>query len=124
MFLGTFEDWLYKYVLGIQSTSTAFQTVEIAPSFTGSLTAASGWTLTPFGNLTVAWTNASGALSLQVGVPVGVMATVSFATGAQVEEGGKAVVNGTGAGVAVLPTASGAPMRVVVGSGQYSFVAK
>ncbi|KAJ7105875.1 bacterial alpha-L-rhamnosidase-domain-containing protein [Mycena epipterygia] len=124
MFLGTFEDWLYKYVLGIQSTSTAFQTVEIAPAFTGSLTTASGWTLTPFGNLTVAWTNASGALSLQVGVPVGVTATVSFATGAQVQEGGKTVANGTDPGVAVLPAAPGSPMRVVVGSGQYSFVAK
>ncbi|KAJ7698322.1 bacterial alpha-L-rhamnosidase-domain-containing protein [Mycena rosella] len=122
MFLGTFEDWFYKFVLGIQSTSTAFQTVEIAPAFTGSLTSASGWLLTPFGNLTVAWTNASGALSLQLGVPTGVTATVAFSTGTQVQEGGKAVANRSG--ITVVASSQGEPMRVTVGSGQYSFVAK
>ncbi|KAJ7894847.1 bacterial alpha-L-rhamnosidase-domain-containing protein [Mycena olivaceomarginata] len=91
MFLGTFEDWFYKYVLGIQATSVAFQTVTIAPAVTGGLTSASGWTMTPFGNLTVSWTNTSGGLSLNVGIPVGVTATVSFAVGAQVQEGGKPV---------------------------------
>ncbi|KAJ7192648.1 bacterial alpha-L-rhamnosidase-domain-containing protein [Mycena pura] len=40
------------------------------------------WTLAPFGNLTVSWTNASGTLSLNVGIPVGVTATVSFTAGA------------------------------------------
>ncbi|KAJ6566482.1 bacterial alpha-L-rhamnosidase-domain-containing protein [Mycena capillaripes] len=122
MFLGTFEDWFYKYVLGIQSTGVAFQTVSIAPAFTGALASASGWTLTPFGNLTVAWSNTSGTLSLNVGVPVGVTATVSFTAGAQVQEGGKPV--GQSSGVKVLPASSGEPMRVSVGSGKYSFVTK
>ncbi|KAJ7495463.1 bacterial alpha-L-rhamnosidase-domain-containing protein [Mycena latifolia] len=122
MFLGTFEDWFYKFVLGIQSTSTAFQTVQIAPAFTGALASASGWMLTPFGNLTVAWSNASGALSLQAGIPVGITATVSFTAGAQVQEGGKPV--GSSAGVTVLASPQGAPVSVTVGSGQYSFVAK
>ncbi|KAJ7116959.1 bacterial alpha-L-rhamnosidase-domain-containing protein [Mycena epipterygia] len=122
MFLGTFEDWFYKYVLGIQSTSIAFQTVEIAPAFTGSLASASGWMRTPFGNFTVAWTNTSGTLSLNVGVPVGVTATVAFTAGAQVEEGGKPVKSSSD--VTVLAAPSGAPMRVAIGSGQYSFVAK
>ncbi|KAJ6565879.1 bacterial alpha-L-rhamnosidase-domain-containing protein [Mycena vulgaris] len=116
MFLGTFEDWFYKFVLGIQSTSTAFQTVQIAPAFTGALASASGWMLTPFGNLTVAWTNTpAGALSLQVGVPVGVTATVAFTAGAQVQEGGKPVASS--GGVTVLSSPAGAPMRVTVGSG-------
>ncbi|KAJ7043210.1 bacterial alpha-L-rhamnosidase-domain-containing protein [Mycena alexandri] len=112
MFLGTFEDWFYKYVLGIQSTSTAFQTVSIAPAFTSSLASASGYTLTPFGNLTVAWSNANGVVSLNLGVPVGVTANVSFTTGTTLQEGGKPVA------------VSGQPMSVTVGSGKYSFVAK
>ncbi|KAJ7771722.1 bacterial alpha-L-rhamnosidase-domain-containing protein [Mycena metata] len=119
MFLGTFEDWFYKYVLGIQSTSTAFQTVSIAPAFTSSLASASGYTLTPFGNLTVAWSNASGVVSLNLGVPVGVTANVSFAAGTTLLEGGKPVAQS--AGVTVV---SGQPMSVTVGSGKYSFVAK
>ncbi|KAJ7826624.1 hypothetical protein B0H13DRAFT_2374321 [Mycena leptocephala] len=77
MFLGTFEDWFYKYVLGIQSAGVAFQTVSIPPAVTGSPTCASGWTLTPLGNLAMSWINASGTLSLNVGIPVGVTATVS-----------------------------------------------
>ncbi|KAJ7472859.1 bacterial alpha-L-rhamnosidase-domain-containing protein [Mycena galericulata] len=121
MFLGTFEDWFYQYVLGIQATSTAFQTVDIAP-FTAGLASASGWMRTPFGNLTVSWTNASGVVSIDVGVPVGVNATVVFGKGAQVEEGGAAVAES--AAVAVLDAAAGSPVRVAVGSGQYSFVAK
>lgn len=119
MFLGTFEDWFYKYVLGIQATSVAFQTVTIAPAVTGGLTSASGWTLTPFGNLTVSWTNTSGGLSLNVGIPVGVTATVSFAVGAQVQEGGKPVSQNS-----AMTVLSGEPTRVSVGSGQFSFVAK
>ncbi|KAJ7264533.1 bacterial alpha-L-rhamnosidase-domain-containing protein [Mycena haematopus] len=122
MFLGTFEDWFYKYVLGIQNTGIAFQTVTIAPAFTNSLTSASGWTITPFGNLTVSWSTASGSLSLNVGIPVGVTATVSFIAGAQVQEGGKPVSQNSA--VTVMATPSGAPTAVSVGSGQYSFVAK
>ncbi|KAJ6606954.1 bacterial alpha-L-rhamnosidase-domain-containing protein [Mycena sp. CBHHK59/15] len=119
MFLGTFEDWLFKYVLGIQSTGVAFQTIEIAPAFTNSLASASGWMLTPFGNLTVAWANNSGSLSLNIGVPVGVTATINFSTATKVAEGGKPLANTHG--VSVL--ASGAPFRVAVSSGDYSFVA-
>ncbi|KAJ7184949.1 bacterial alpha-L-rhamnosidase-domain-containing protein [Mycena filopes] len=115
MFLGTFEDWFYKHVLGIQSTSTAFQTVTIAPAFTTTLASASGWTLTPYGNLTVAWSNANGVVSLNVGIPVGVTATVAFSTGTALQEGGKPVAQSAG---------GGQPMSVKVTSGKYSFVAK
>ncbi|KAJ6468493.1 bacterial alpha-L-rhamnosidase-domain-containing protein [Mycena vitilis] len=122
MFLGTFEDWFYKNVLGMQSTSVAFQTVSIAPAFTASLISASGWMLTPFGNLTVAWSSASGALSLDINVPVGVTATVSFIVGAQVQEGGTPVDQNSA--VSVLAAVSGQPMRLSVGSGKYAFLAK
>lgn len=122
MFLGTFEDWFYKFVLGIQSTSTAFRTVQIAPAFTGVLVSASGWTLTPFGNLSVAYSSGGGALALRVGVPVGVTATVSFVAGATVREGGKPL--GRREGFEVLASLKGAPVQVAVGSGVYSFVAE
>ncbi|KAJ7256353.1 bacterial alpha-L-rhamnosidase-domain-containing protein [Mycena rebaudengoi] len=128
MFLGTFEDWLYKYVLGIQSTSVAFQTVSIKPAFvnSGSLTSASGWMLTPYGNLTVSWANINGAANINVGVPLGVTANIQFSA-KEVSEGGTALKAGTmlkdGRGVTVASQA-GEDVIVSVDSGQYSFVAK
>jgi len=119
MFLGTFEDWFYKFVLGIQATSAAFQTVSIAPAFTGSLASASGWMLTPFGNLTVAYTSAGGAVSVDVGIPVGVTATMVFPPGLKITEGGAPLAQAAGATVVPVAGAS-----VSVGSGKYSFVAK
>jgi hypothetical protein len=128
MFLGTFEDWLYKYVLGIQSTSVALQTVSIKPAFvnSGSLTSASGWMLTPYGNLTVSWANINGAANINVGVPLGVTANIQFSA-KEVSEGGTALKAGTmlkdGRGVTVASQA-GEDVIISVDSGQYSFVAK
>ncbi|KAJ7049567.1 bacterial alpha-L-rhamnosidase-domain-containing protein [Mycena amicta] len=123
MFLGTFEDWYYKSVLGIQATSTAFKTVSIAPLFTSSIPSASGWLLTPFGNLTISYTITGAALALDVTLPVGVSAVVSFASGARsLSEGGKPVAQAKG--VTVVSSSGNAPMQVQVGSGKYSFVAK
>jgi alpha-L-rhamnosidase len=120
MFLGTFEDWLYKYVLGIQSTGVAFQTVDIKPAFVNSLTSASGWMLTPYGNLTVSWANSHGAVTLKVGVPLGVTAKIQFSA-KEVTEGGTALKDNRGVTVASQP---GEDVAVSVGSGQYSFVTK
>ncbi|KAK7031487.1 bacterial alpha-L-rhamnosidase-domain-containing protein [Favolaschia claudopus] len=124
MFLGTFEDWFYKHVLGIQSTSVAFQTVSIAPAYTSAsgLTSASGWMLTPFGNLTVAWTNSNRVVSLNVGVPVGVTATISFAAGLRIQEGGKPVSQNSI--IAGNATSSAATQQISIGSGRYSFSAR
>ncbi|KAJ6512363.1 bacterial alpha-L-rhamnosidase-domain-containing protein [Mycena vulgaris] len=117
-FLGTFEDWFYQDVLGIQATSVAFQTVDIRPAGTDSLASARGWMLTPFGNLSVAWARDAGSLNLSVGVPVGVTATVDFGSAGKVSEGGMDV--SAREGVVVLAEE---PVRVVLGSGEYSFVA-
>ncbi|KAJ7058352.1 bacterial alpha-L-rhamnosidase-domain-containing protein [Mycena amicta] len=119
MFLGTFEDWFYKYVLGIQATSTAFKTLSVAPVFTSSIPSAHGWLLTPFGNITVSYTTTGASLALDVTLPVGVSATVSFASGTALTEGGKAVAQAKG-----ITMVSSAPIQVQVGSGKYSFVAK
>ncbi|KAJ7049557.1 bacterial alpha-L-rhamnosidase-domain-containing protein [Mycena amicta] len=122
MFLGTFEDWFYKSVLGIQATSTAFKTVSIAPLFTSSIPSASGWLLTPFGNLTVSYTTTGAALALDVTLPIGVSAVVSFArAAASLSEGGKPVAQEKG--VTVVSSSGNAPMQVQVGSGKYSFMA-
>ncbi|KAJ6577740.1 bacterial alpha-L-rhamnosidase-domain-containing protein [Mycena capillaripes] len=120
-FLGTFDDWFFKFVLGIQSSSVAFQTVDIAPVETTSLSFAQGWMLTPFGNLSVAWTRDAGSLTLDLGIPVGVIATVSFGSLSTVSETGGDVWDREG--VTVLPSTQGKQVRVEVGSGQYSFAA-
>ncbi|KAJ6451769.1 bacterial alpha-L-rhamnosidase-domain-containing protein [Mycena sanguinolenta] len=120
-FLGTFEDWFFKSVLGIQSTSVAFQTVEIGPIATGALSFAQGWMLTPFGNLTVAWTRTAGSLTLDLTIPVGITATVAFNISAEVTEGGVDVRGRDD--IHVLLSTTKDPVRLAVGSGQYSFVA-
>ncbi|TFK37505.1 bacterial alpha-L-rhamnosidase-domain-containing protein [Crucibulum laeve] len=76
LFLGTFEDWIYKHVVGIQSTAVAFENVTISPLFTSHLTFARTWTLTPFGNLTIDWENNAGNLTVNLGIPVGVNVNV------------------------------------------------
>lgn len=77
--------------------------------------------LTPFGNLTVAWTRTAESLMLDLGVPVGVTATVNFDTASEVTESGVDVMGLQG--ISVLPSTDGQPMRLAVGSGQYNFVA-
>uniref|UniRef100_A0A8H8CDW4 alpha-L-rhamnosidase n=1 Tax=Psilocybe cubensis TaxID=181762 RepID=A0A8H8CDW4_PSICU len=78
LFLGTFEDWLYKHVAGIQATAPAFEIVKISPLLSSPLNAASAWTMTPFGNLSVAWTKDSTRTTVNVVVPVGVTAVISI----------------------------------------------
>ncbi|KAJ7260128.1 bacterial alpha-L-rhamnosidase-domain-containing protein [Mycena rebaudengoi] len=125
MFLGTFEDWLYKYVLGIQSTSAAFRTVDIKPAHVNSMKSASGWMLTPYGNLTVSWANSAADVTIKVGVPLGVTANIEFFAQA-VSEGGTMLKGGTtlkdNRGMTVT-SKTGEDVVVSVGSGQYSFVA-
>ncbi|KAG5653242.1 hypothetical protein H0H81_001499 [Sphagnurus paluster] len=119
LFLGTFEDWLYKHLAGIQLSSTAFETVTIAPSLTGYLAYTRAWTSTPFGNLTVDWANNAGSVRLDVGVPVGVNATVAIPASnvAQVLESGKQLAT---QGIKVLGS-DNESVRVIVPSGKYSF---
>ncbi|KAF9530982.1 bacterial alpha-L-rhamnosidase-domain-containing protein [Crepidotus variabilis] len=119
-FLGTFEDWLYQYAAGIQTTGPAFQKVTIAPAVTGGLQSVSVWTTTPFGNLTVAWTNDASGFHLTTGIPVGVEANIVVpATSAvNVQEGGKSLANAVG----ILNIVSSQnTVSVSVGSGVYSF---
>ncbi|KAF7348872.1 hypothetical protein MVEN_01407300 [Mycena venus] len=121
-FLGTFEDWFFTSILGIQSTSIAFQTVNIAPVATESLSFTHGWMLTPFGNLTVSWTRNADSFTLELGIPVGVTATVTFNTfTSNVTESGTDVHHLEA--ITVLSSVPGKPVSLAVGSGQYVFVA-
>jgi len=121
--LGTFEDWLYKHLAGIQLSSTAFETVSIAPKLTGQLSSARAWTITPFGNLTVDWAVSSGTIRIDVGVPVSVIATVTIpvTSGQTIIEDGKPLPRqGNREGITVLQGDTNG-VRVVVTSGKYSF---
>ncbi|GLB44347.1 putative bacterial alpha-L-rhamnosidase C-terminal domain [Lyophyllum shimeji] len=124
LFLGTFEDWLYKHLAGIQLSSTAFETVSVAPKLTGQLSSARAWTMTPFGNLTVNWANDGGNVRIDVGVPVSVTATVTIpATTGQViiENGRQLPSQGSREGITVLGSDRNG-VRVSVTSGKYSFI--
>ncbi|KAF9549702.1 alpha-L-rhamnosidase [Agrocybe pediades] len=93
LFLGTFEDWLYKYVAGIQMTSVAFETVSISlAGVNGPLTSANAWLLIPQGNLTVQWVKKPTSVVLTLGVPVGVEATILPPSGSPGFEAKKMVV--------------------------------
>lgn len=119
-FLGTFEDWLYKHVAGIKSTGIAFQSVTVSPLVTAYLQTASAWTLTPFGNFSVSWRNASGSLIVDLQVPVSVNATLILPPGLQkVEEKGSLLSSNSDYKVVTSDNST----SVVMGSGNFSFVA-
>lgn len=122
LFLGTYEDWLYRYVGGIKLSSSAFENVSITPALTESIESASAWTMTPFGNLTVDWKNSTGSFTLDVGIPVGVNATLTLpgSAGLNITEGGEDVA--TAQGVNLLGV-DGDSVLINVGSGNYHFVA-
>ncbi|KAG5651061.1 hypothetical protein H0H81_010043 [Sphagnurus paluster] len=117
--LATFEDWLYKHVAGIQLNSTAFETITIAPAHTAHLSLVRAWTTTPFGNITVDWANTSPSIRIDVGIPIGITATVVLpaSNAALVLESGKTLAV---QGIKVLSTDNGT-VRVSVGSGKFSF---
>ena len=58
-FLGTFEDWFFKFVLGIQPTSPAFASVSIAPAVIKEIPSASGWTMKGWSLARTRWTRSA-----------------------------------------------------------------
>ncbi|MEO9322932.1 family 78 glycoside hydrolase catalytic domain [Nocardioides sp. C4-1] len=121
-FLGTVDDWFYQSVGGIKaSPETGYRDITIAPAVTGDLDWATTTTDTPFGPVGSDWRHdESGALHLDVTVPVGSTATVVVPA-----ENAASVVEGGGlaseaAGVTGSTYADGA-LRLTVGSGQYAF---
>lgn len=111
---------MFKDVAGFQLASSAFETVLVRPRFTAHLRSAAGWTMTPFGNFSVDWTNSSTSLTINVGIPVGINATIIIpaAEPDHVTEGGNALTSS--AGVTILGS-DGISVQISVGSGAYLF---
>jgi alpha-L-rhamnosidase len=68
-FLGTFDDWLYRYLGGIQMTAPGYATVRIRPVVPAGLAHASARIGTPRGDVGSAWRRSEGKLALTVTIP-------------------------------------------------------
>ena len=75
---GSVDDWLYRRVAGIRSTSPGFRTAVIEPDFDVGVEWVRAHVGTPFGRLAVEWTRAAGAGLAGTGVaPGGVVGSVT-----------------------------------------------
>jgi hypothetical protein len=75
-FLGTFDDWLYRDLAGIQSTSPGYASIRIRPAVPADLANASATVDTPRGEIVSEWRQSSGKLALKVSVPANTSAEV------------------------------------------------
>ena len=123
-FLGTVDDWFYKYAAGIRPSDDAgFREVTIEPATTEQMDSARATVDTPFGPVTSDWRTRGRALELTAHVPVGSTATVRLPLGEattleEVLEGGAPVADADG--VESVTVVDGV-VEVVVGSGSYDF---
>ncbi|HEY3504353.1 MAG TPA: family 78 glycoside hydrolase catalytic domain [Actinocatenispora sp.] len=74
--LGAIEEWFATRVGGIAATAVGFRELRVAPVPVGDLRHARGTYRTPYGEARCEWTWTGHTLTLSVGVPVGVTATV------------------------------------------------
>jgi alpha-L-rhamnosidase len=75
-FLGSIDDWLFGDVAGLRPLAAGWQRMGIYPALIPWLDHAEADTITPFGRAAVSWSHRSGALQLDVEVPVGSTADV------------------------------------------------
>jgi alpha-L-rhamnosidase len=68
-FLGTFDDWLYRYLAGIRATAPGYATVSIEPVVPAGLDRASASIDTPRGEIASAWRRSGTKLTLTVTIP-------------------------------------------------------
>jgi alpha-L-rhamnosidase len=73
---GSIDDWLYRRVAGIRSTSPGYRTAVIEPDFEIGVDHVAAHVGTPYGRLGVEWTRAGDAASVVIDVPFGVAATL------------------------------------------------
>ncbi|HWU59150.1 MAG TPA: family 78 glycoside hydrolase catalytic domain [Microbacteriaceae bacterium] len=81
---GAVDDWLYRRVAGIRSTSPGYRTVVIEPDFDAGVDSVRAHVGTPYGALAVEWQRAADAASVTVDVPHGVAANLVTSSGAVV----------------------------------------
>jgi alpha-L-rhamnosidase len=76
-FLGTVDDWLFKYLAGIQPAAPGYQEINIHPFLPDGLNHVSASIKTPFGLVASSWTRvADDAIELTVEIPPNTTATV------------------------------------------------
>ena len=68
---GSVDDWLYRRVAGIRSTSPGYRTAVIEPDFDIGVDHVAAHVGTPYGRLGVEWTRTGDAASVVVDVPFG-----------------------------------------------------
>src|SRR6185436_12310123 len=84
-FLGTFDDWLYRHLAGIQAAEPGYATVRIKPVVPTGLAHASASVGTPRGDIASAWRRRGGTLTLTVAIPGNTSAEVHVPAGADDE---------------------------------------
>ncbi|MET0781263.1 MAG: alpha-L-rhamnosidase C-terminal domain-containing protein, partial [Microbacterium sp.] len=99
---GSVDDWLYRRVAGIRSSSPGYRTAVISPDFEIGVDHLKAHVGTSYGRLAVEWTRAGDAASVVVDVPFGVVATLATAAGSvPLKEGRSAHEVALGPGPAV-----------------------
>ncbi|WP_417512317.1 family 78 glycoside hydrolase catalytic domain [Microbacterium sp.] len=78
---GSVDDWLYRRVAGIRSTSPGYRSATLAPDFDSGVDSARAQVGTPFGPLRVEWTKSVDAASVTADVPYGIDAVLRGPTG-------------------------------------------
>jgi len=81
-FLGTFDDWLFQHLAGIQAASPGYAKIRVAPYFAAGLDNASATVTTPRGQVTSSWKRAGGMLTLNAKLPRGVTTEIVIPFGA------------------------------------------
>jgi alpha-L-rhamnosidase len=95
--MGAIDDWSYRYLAGIRSTSPGFRTFVVAPLIPSGLDHVRGSWRSPYGTIESAWRKrGDGGLELDVTVPVNTTAEIRVpaAAGSRVTVDGRTVWDG------------------------------
>lgn len=90
-FIGTYQEWLYEYLAGIQSASPGYTSVKVKPVVPSGLDYASASLKTPQGTVVSGWRRNGNTLLIDVTIPSGVTADIYVPT---VGSGAVSVSNG------------------------------
>ncbi len=123
-FLGTYEEYLYEYFGGLKNVSEGFKTFELSPLVVGDMEYADLDFNTVRGQLISNWRLITkDSIAYDVKIPFGSTATIYLPTGSldNVTLDGGSVLNAVGVKSAVV---EGGNVKIIVGSGSYSFVSK
>ncbi|MDF2567812.1 MAG: hypothetical protein K0R90_1268, partial [Oscillospiraceae bacterium] len=122
-FLGTYDEWFYKYLAGIKDIEQGYKSFTINPTVFGELSFVNTSIETPKGTLKNNWRFSEGnTITAEITVPVGSTANIYFPTSNLnlVKIGGNAVTDATPGVVSI--EAVGKQVKVVAQSGTYVFV--